>query len=140
MDVQSGHRWRLSNLPIMSIILAIICCCPLAAAAGTGPLDLRVVIDVSKPMAEADPEGVRANAIELLTQTLPDDAYAGVWTYARYVNMLIAHGRADQLWKTQAAMQSQRLPAAGAGANLAAAIGEATWICPAFSSVSAICW
>jgi len=126
MDVLSEHRWRRRLLPIKSIILFIFCCCPLAAA-GSAPLDLRVVIDVSRQMADADPEGVRANAVELLTQTLPDEAYAGVWTYARYVNMLIAHGRADRLWKTQAVLQSQRLPAAGAGANLAAAIGEATW-------------
>ena len=88
---------------------------------------MRLLVDVSDRMRNADPQQVRAGAVDLLVQLLPEDAYAGIWTYARFVNMSVAHGRSNRLWKTQAGTIAQELPAVGGAANLLAAINAATW-------------
>jgi hypothetical protein len=115
--------------PPFAIILTLLSLLTLPGGlmAASGTVDVRVLVDVSERMNTADPEGIRASAVELLLQMLPESGYAGVWTYAGAVNMLVPHGRSDRLWKTQAALKVEHLPAVGANANPGNALAEATW-------------
>lgn len=128
MEVCSASSLR----RIQSIILTVVCFsvqgyAEAAQPSQAGQIDVRLLVDVSDRMRNADPQQVRAGAIDLLVQLLPEDAYAGIWTYARFVNMSVAHGRSNRLWKTQAGTIAQELPAVGGAANLPEAINAATW-------------
>lgn len=65
--------------------------------------DIRLLIDVTGSMQEFDPQNRRASALTLMQGLLPDQAQAGVWTYGRYVEMIVKWGRVDARWRATAA-------------------------------------
>ena len=75
--------------------------------------DVRLIVDISRSMVDSDPEGVRSEAMRVFVEMLPHDAYAGIWTYGRYVNMLVQHAPVDGLWKQIAAIHVADLPSVG---------------------------
>ncbi|HEX7035622.1 MAG TPA: vWA domain-containing protein, partial [Pseudomonadales bacterium] len=99
---------------------------PLPASAAAAA-DVRIVVDVSARMGEADPENVRGRALALLLRSLPDSGRAGVWTYGQYVNLLVKYDTSDALWKETAAIRTAALQSVGRRANLPEALERASW-------------
>lgn len=101
---------------------------PVAAAPGdTAAADVRLVVDVSARMGEADPDNHRGQALGLLLRMLPGNGHAGVWTFGQYVNMLVEYGRTTPLWRENAAIRTSGLASVGRRANLLEALERATW-------------
>lgn len=83
-SVYTSSMEMFSALPVWrvkSIVLTLFCLGALShpAIAQGEPLDVRLLVDVSDRMSRADPQQVRAGAIDLLVQLLPEEAYAGIW-------------------------------------------------------------
>jgi len=89
--------------------------------------DVRIVIDISGSMKETDPENLRRPALNLLTELLPDDARAGVWTFGRYVNMLVPLDEVDQAWRSKARGASAEITSVGLNTNLVGALEKALY-------------
>ncbi|MEZ5560211.1 MAG: vWA domain-containing protein [Pseudomonadales bacterium] len=105
------------------LLLALV---PVGVRASAAP-DVRVVLEVSARMGQADPANARGKALGMLLQMLPEDGRAGVWTFGKYVNMLVKYGASDALWKTQAALKTAAVADVGLRADLLAALEAATW-------------
>ena len=95
-----------------------------SASAARAAVDVRLLVDVSASMGRTDPNGLRVEAVQLMLELLPDDAYAGVWTYARYVNLYVPHGPVSADWRVDAARRTASLPAIGAETRLLQAVDE----------------
>ncbi len=89
--------------------------------------DVRVVIDVSGSMKQNDPNDLRIPALNLLIGLLPEDAVAGVWTFAEQVNMLVPHAKVDGQWKNMAKLQSAKINSVGLFTNIGSALEEAAF-------------
>jgi len=72
-------------------------------------VDVRLVMDVSGSMKQNDPNNLRQPAVGLLLELLPEDSTAGVWTFGKWVNMLIPHKTVDENWRQSAAAEAQSL-------------------------------
>jgi len=90
------------------------------------PVDLRLVVDVSQATHDADRANARRTALEYFIRTLPDDAHAGVWSYARYVRQVAKLDISDGLWKQVASIHAASLQPEGGRAMLEAALLAAT--------------
>ncbi len=95
--------------------------------------DLRVLIDVSGSMRHNDPDNLRRPALRLLVNLLPRGSRAGVWTFARYVNMQVPLGTVDAGWRARARAESKRIGSPGQYTDIEAALRRATvdWKTPA---------
>ena len=91
------------------------------------PSDVRIIVDISGSMKETDPNNLRAPALNLLVELLPDNAQAGVWTFGRYVNMLVPLALVDQAWREQAKQAATQINSVGLQTNLADALDKASW-------------
>ncbi|MAE34389.1 MAG: hypothetical protein CMH97_03865 [Oceanospirillaceae bacterium] len=89
--------------------------------------DVRIVIDISGSMKETDPENLRRPALNLLTELLPEGARAGVWTFGRYVNMLVPLGTVDEAWRQKARAASGDISSVGLNTNLVDALDRALY-------------
>lgn len=90
-------------------------------------LDVRLVIDVSGSMKRNDPANLRQPSIDLLLQLLPDEANAGVWTFGRWVNMLVKHQQIDPQWKRMAQSQVGEINSVGLFTNIGEALEKAAY-------------
>ncbi|MEM9622984.1 MAG: vWA domain-containing protein, partial [Pseudomonadota bacterium] len=106
---------------------AIILTLSSAQAAAAAPVDVRIVVDVSKAMHVADPENLRGAGIELLVQNLSNEQSAGLWAYSQLTQKLVEYGPANGLWKQMAAIHSRHLEGQSERANLPGAVQAATW-------------
>lgn len=89
-----------------------VCLCAallLAPVAGASNVDLRVLIDVSGSMKKNDPSNLRAPALRLLVNLLPEGASAGVWNFGEFVSPLVTHGKVDPKWKKKASKASNNI-------------------------------
>jgi hypothetical protein len=68
----------------------------------TDQLDVRFLVDSSTAMRVVDPNDSRIRVLQKLIRNLPNDSKSGVWTYGKYVNMLVPLGTVDAKWKKQA--------------------------------------
>jgi uncharacterized protein (TIGR03503 family) len=95
--------------------------------------DVRILIDISGSMKHNDPLNLRRPALRLLVGLLPPDTRAGVWTFGRYVNMLIPLGQVDKAWKTKARNSSESIGSPGQFTHIEDALRRATedWEAPA---------
>jgi len=89
--------------------------------------DIRILIDVSGSMKWNDPHNLRIPALRLLANLLPDNTQAGVWTFARQVNMLVPLGKVDNAWKKQATKAAGEIHSRGLFTNIEATLEKATW-------------
>ncbi len=127
---QSGLLWLLG---LLACLLAPGAASGAAAAEGREPVadagsaDVRLILDVSASMGRSDPDDHRGEALGLLLRLLPEDGNAGVWTYGRFVNMLVKYGRSDGLWKENAVILTRDLASVGQRANLLEAVDRASW-------------
>ena len=113
------------------VAFVIFCCVTNFAAAQTGderlPADVRVVIDVSGSMKQNDPNNLRQPALELLVKLLPENSKAGVWTFGRYVNMLVPHREVSDNWRQTAAAKAPEINSTGLYTNIGEALEKAAY-------------
>ena len=88
--------------------------------------DVRVIIDISGSMKKSDPDNLRIPAAELLVNLFPEGSKAGVWTFGKYVNMLVRHGVVNAQWKEHAANQVQKINSVALHTNIGKALEVAS--------------
>jgi uncharacterized protein (TIGR03503 family) len=118
---------RVEKLAIIVMILVMIL--PLRQVSATTQettSDVRILIDVSGSMKKNDPNNLRAPALRLVLGLLPDDSKAGVWTFAKYVNMLVPIRDVNDAWKEQAERQSNQIHSYGLFTNIEQVLEKAT--------------
>ncbi len=91
------------------------------------PPDVRLVIDVSGSMKQNDPQNLRQPAVDLLVQLLPEGSKAGIWTFGRWVNMLVKHQEVDQAWREDAQAKSSQINSVGLFTNIGEALEKAAY-------------
>ena len=84
--------------------------------------DVRVIIDVSGSMKKNDPKNLRAPALRMLVGLMPENTESGVWTFGKYVNMQVAHGKVTKSWKKQAMSESNKIHSRGLFTNIEEAL------------------
>jgi len=89
--------------------------------------DVRVLIDISGSMKENDPNNLRIPALRIITNLLPKGSDGGVWTYGRYVNMLVPLGTVDEKWQSQANAAASKINSFGLFTNIGDAMAKSTW-------------
>ncbi|UTW49745.1 VWA domain-containing protein [Bacterioplanoides sp. SCSIO 12839] len=120
-------RW-LSGVKFFSLLLFFSVFLPFQALAEESkPSDVRIIIDISGSMKQTDPQNLRVPALNLLVELLPDGSQAGVWTFGRYVNMLVPLSAVDQGWRDQAKNKAQTINSVGLQTNLTEALEKAQW-------------
>ncbi len=87
--------------------------------------DVRVLVDLSGSMKKNDPKNLRQPAVRLITNLLPPESKAGVWTFGKYVNMLVKHGIVDDNWKKMAIAESAKINSAGLYTNIGGVLEKA---------------
>jgi hypothetical protein len=97
-----------------------------ASAADEPVTDVRVLIDISGSMRENDPKNLRRPALRMLVGLMQRGTEAGVWTFARWVNMLVPHGPVDAAWKQQALSLSEQIASPGQFTNIEEVLERAT--------------
>jgi hypothetical protein len=88
--------------------------------------DVRILIDVSGSMKKNDPKNLRSPALEMIVGLLPEHSKAGVWTFAKYVNMLVPHKEVSKSWRSDAQKQSNKIHSKGLFTNIEQALNKAT--------------
>lgn len=83
--------------------------------------DMRVLIDVSGSMKKNDPDNLRIPATKLLLNLAQPGNRLGLWTFGRYVNMLVPHGTVTKEWKDKAIREADKIGSVALFTN----IGEA---------------
>ncbi|MBV1882608.1 MAG: VWA domain-containing protein [Pseudomonadales bacterium] len=91
------------------------------------PTDMRVLIDISGSMKQNDPNNLRIPALKLLLNLMPQDCNAGVWTFGRYVNMLVPYRAVSPKWKKMAKQEANKINYAGQFTNIGSAIEKASF-------------
>ncbi len=90
-------------------------------AAEPGP-DVRVVIDISGSMKQNDPANLRIPAVKLLSQLLPSNSHAGIWTFGQYVNELVPLAPVSPAWHQQAVAGADQISSRGLFTNIGLAL------------------
>lgn len=107
-------------------------CLPLLAFAGATAAapDVRIIVDISGSMKETDPDNLRQPAVRLLARMLPEGGTAGLWTFGKYVNMLVPHQPVTPEWRKLAIARSGLINSVALRTNLGQAIEVASddWI------------
>ncbi len=88
--------------------------------------DLRVLIDISGSMKQNDPKNLRVPALRLLVGLLPEATEAGLWTFGKYVNMIVEHGPVTPEWKRLAQAASTEIRSIAMFTNIETALETAT--------------
>jgi uncharacterized protein (TIGR03503 family) len=89
--------------------------------------EVRILIDISGSMKKNDPNNLRAPALKLITQLLPEGSRAGVWTFGQYVNMLVPAAEVNKGWKVKANEAVKAINSAGQYTNIEGVLKDASW-------------
>ncbi|MCP3674777.1 MAG: VWA domain-containing protein [Gammaproteobacteria bacterium] len=97
--------------------------------------DVRVLVDISGSMKKNDPDNLRIPAVQLMSNLLPPDSHAGIWTFGEYVNMLVPIGPVDNQWKKSAVESVKKINSLGMFTNIGGAMEKASfgWMKPDLS-------
>ena len=87
--------------------------------------DVRLLIDISGSMKHNDPQNLRQPSLDLLLRLLPDGSRAGVWTFGRYVNMLVPFGTVNDAWREKARERADGINSTGLFTNIGEALEQA---------------
>ncbi len=93
----------------------------------TNRVDIRFILDVSSDMKKNDPTRSRIRELQKIVKSLPDNAVSGIWTYGKYVNMLVPLGATTNDWKKQAVFKLDTVDGYGDFRNLTQAIEKASF-------------
>lgn len=88
--------------------------------------DVRVVVDISGSMKKNDPNNLRAPAVRMLVGLMPEDARAGVWTFAKMVNMLVPWKPVNDDWRQTAIEKSSQIHSIGLYTDIEQVLKTAT--------------
>lgn len=113
------HRSICAVLVLASVSLVPVC--SFAAAP-----DVRVVVDISGSMKKNDPANLRVPAIKLLSNLLPSNSRAGVWTFGQYVNELVPLEAVSPAWQARAVAAADQIGSTGLFTNIGLALQRAT--------------
>jgi len=89
--------------------------------------DVRVLVDMSGSMKLNDPDNLRIPAVQLMSNLLPPDSQAGIWTFGEYVNMLVPLGPVDNQWKKNAIESAKKINSLGMFTNIGGAMEHASY-------------
>jgi uncharacterized protein (TIGR03503 family) len=124
--------FQVKQVVFMQRILKLVLVLPLIwfalpGIADTNPnADVRIIIDVSGSMKQNDPQNLRSPGLRLLGGLMPGDAESGVWTFARYVNMLVPLQKADDTWRERVQQKSSEIHSHGLFTDIGQALQKAT--------------
>ena len=110
-------KLRLLNV-VLVLMLSILPSWPLLAEVEEPISDVRILIDVSGSMKKNDPQNLCSPALAMIVGLLPDGSNAGVWTFAKYVNMLVKHDKVDDDWRQIAEQQTGKIHSKGLFTNI----------------------
>ncbi|MEJ2754916.1 MAG: VWA domain-containing protein [Gammaproteobacteria bacterium] len=123
-----------SYLLIRATTLCLVVCASLSAlsvaALNTEPeptYDVRVLIDISGSMKRTDPQNLRRPALRLVSEMIPKGATAGVWTFGRFVNMLVPLKPVDQSWRDEVKRAVPKINSVGLFTNIPDALEKASY-------------
>ena len=80
--------------------------------------DVRVLIDISGSMKKNDPKNLRRPALRMLVGLMQQGTHASVWTFAKWNNMLVKQGPANEPWKKKALSLSRTISSPGLFTNI----------------------
>lgn len=126
-----GFRQTSPSGPCLStrLLLAVVYCFWSLCIVAQEPLalkpDVRLVIDVSGSMKRNDPENLRQPAVDLLVRLVPEGAKAGVWTFGKFVNMLVPHQVVDAAWREGASKKAREINSVGLFTHIGSALETA---------------
>ena len=90
---------------------------PIQFEEGKSP-DVRILIDISGSMKQNDPNNLRKPAMELLVKLFPENAKAGVWTFAQWVNNLVPSEKVSPQWRQMALGKVDQISSVGLRTNI----------------------
>lgn len=111
---------------VLSILLMLLVSVPSLADETEPVSDVRVLIDVSGSMKDNDPQNLRAPAMRMLVGLMPEEARAGVWTFAKMVNMLVPWRDVSDDWRQNAIDKSEKIHSYGLFTNIEQVLQTAT--------------
>jgi uncharacterized protein (TIGR03503 family) len=111
---------------IISLFIIVALCFSAPLEAKEAINDVRVIVDISGSMKKNDPNNLRQPAVRLISNLLPENSKAGIWTFGKYTNMLVKHGQVDDQWKSNATQLSNQINSAGSLTNIGDAIERAS--------------
>lgn len=127
---QSG-RPRHTRVRVLGVLMGLALALLVPAQAETptesAASDVRILIDISGSMRDTDPQNRRTPAINLLIDAIPNDATAGIWSFGRYINLLMPHDPVTADWRARARSQVADLRAIAQRTNLGAALDDAAY-------------
>lgn len=111
-----------------ALVLLLLALMPMrqAFAADEPVSDVRVLIDVSGSMKKNDPQNLRAPAMRMLVGLMPEQSRAGVWTFAKMVNMLVPWKPVNDDWRQNAIDKSKGIHSLGLFTNIEQVLQKAT--------------
>lgn len=88
--------------------------------------DVRVLIDISGSMKKSDPQNLRVPATRLIAGLMPEGSRCGVWTFGRYVNMLVPVRPVNDAWRELAKEKSVLINSTGLYTNIEGVLENAS--------------
>jgi hypothetical protein len=113
----------------MRVQRLLLCCLVMAAslpAVCAAADDIRVLIDVSGSMVKTDPHNLRKPAMRMLNGLIPSGSQAGVWTFGRYVTMVVKVGKVDDGWRKLADQGVEQVHSLSQFTNIESALERAS--------------
>lgn len=117
---------RANQIIFLFVFLTLILSNRQAFAADEPVSDVRILIDVPGSMKKNDPKNLRTPALEMIVGLLPEQSKAGVWTFAKYANMLVPHREVDKKWQTEANRQTNKIHSNGLFTDIEQLLNKAT--------------
>ena len=117
---------RANKIIFLFVFLTLVLSNRQVLAADVPVSDVRILIDVSGSMKKNDPKNLRTPALEMIVGLLPEQSKAGVWTFAKYVNMLVPHREVDKKWQTEANRQTNKIHSNGLFTDIEQVLNKAT--------------
>jgi hypothetical protein len=117
---------RANKICLLFVFLTLVMSNRQVFAADEPSSDVRILIDVSGSMKKNDPKNLRTPALEMIVGLLPDQSKAGVWTFAKYVNMLVPHREVTETWKSEAEKQTGKIHSNGLFTDIEQVLNKAT--------------
>lgn len=117
---------RANKIVLFFIVMTLLMSNRQVLAADELTNDVKILIDVSGSMKKNDPNNLRTPALEMIVGLLPNQSKAGVWTFAKYVNMLIPHKDVNEKWRSDAKKQTGKIHSRGLFTDIEQVLNKAT--------------
>lgn len=118
---------RYCDTVLYGVCLVFCAVCFSTSHAESLKIDLRIVTPISQTLKDFDAKQQRADILKSWVELVADGNKMGVWTYGKYVNMLVPHREINQVWKQQAIDKLDHIAAAASQHNLVQALEKATY-------------